>query len=47
MFDLHADGERVALAPAAESPTGGKQDRAVFVFNFFDELRRVSPTSKP
>ena len=47
MFDLHPDGERVAVAPAAESPTGGKQDRAVFVFNFFDELRRLSPTSKP
>jgi hypothetical protein len=46
MFDLHPDGERVALAPAAESPTGGRQDRAVFVFNFFDELRRLSPTSK-
>jgi serine/threonine-protein kinase len=47
MFDLHPDGERVAVAPAAESPTAGKQDRAVFVFNFFDELRRLSPTSKP
>ena len=46
MVDLHPDGERVALAPAAESPNGGKQDHAVFVFNFFDELQRLAPTSK-
>jgi serine/threonine protein kinase/Tol biopolymer transport system component len=44
MFDLHPDGERVALAPAAESPTRERQDSAVFVFNFFDELRRLSPS---
>jgi eukaryotic-like serine/threonine-protein kinase len=47
MFDLHPDGERVALAPAAESPNGGKRDQAVFVFNFFDELRRLSSMSNP
>lgn len=44
MFDLHPDGERVALAPAGESPNSGKQDRAVFVFNFFDQLHRLSQT---
>ena len=44
--DLHPDGERVALAPAAESPNGGKQDHAVFVFNFFDELQRLAPSKR-
>ena len=47
MFDLHPDGERVALAPAAEAPNGARPDKAVFVFNFFDELRRISAAAKP
>jgi hypothetical protein len=47
MFDLHPDGERVALAPAAEAPNIGTQDRAVFVFNFFDELNRLTIASRP
>ena len=41
-FDLHPDGARVALL-AATSTDNGKQDRVVFVFNFFDELRRLAP----
>jgi serine/threonine protein kinase/Tol biopolymer transport system component len=45
MFDLHPDGERVALAPASEAPNSGKQDQAVFVFNFFDELKRLTRSS--
>ena len=43
MFDLHPDGERFALAPAAQAPGGAKQDKVVFIFNFFDELRRIAP----
>jgi Tol biopolymer transport system component len=46
-FALHPDGERIAIAAA--SPTTGapsKQDKVVFVFNFFDELRRLAPVSK-
>jgi hypothetical protein len=45
MFDLHPDGERVALAPASEAPNVGRQDKAVFVFNFFDELNRRTGAS--
>jgi len=44
MFDLHPDGERVAVAPATQ--TGGvKQDKVVLFLNFFDELRRIAPLS--
>ena len=46
MFDLHPDGERFALAPAAQTPAGAKQDKVVFIFNFFDELRRIAPGPK-
>jgi dipeptidyl aminopeptidase/acylaminoacyl peptidase len=43
-FDLHPDGDRVAVATAAEdNGTAAKQDKVVFIFNFFDELRRVAP----
>jgi serine/threonine-protein kinase len=42
-FDLHPDGERFALAAAAQTPGGAKQDHVTFIFNFFDELRRVAP----
>jgi serine/threonine-protein kinase len=47
-FDLHPDGERVALAvaPAAQTPSDTKQDTVVFIFNFFDELRRIAPATK-
>jgi serine/threonine-protein kinase len=42
MFDLHPDGKRIALAPAPEALAGGKQDRLVFIVNFFEELRRMA-----
>ena len=42
-FDLHPDGERFVLAPAAPATNGPKLDRVVFQFNFFDELRRIAP----
>jgi hypothetical protein len=44
-FDLHPDGERVALVAVPEGERVVKQDKLVFVFNFFDELRRIAPTS--
>src|SRR5262249_20149677 len=44
-FDLHPDGERVAIAPAPLSQ-GTSVDKLVFIFNFFDELRRLAPVSK-
>ena len=47
MFDLHPDGERLALAPAPRTPGRSNPDSVVFVFNFFDELRGItSATSR-
>jgi serine/threonine-protein kinase len=40
MFDLHPDGTRVALATPSSAPL---RDRIVLIFNFFDELRRLTP----
>ncbi len=45
-FDLHPDGERFALAPVTETQTAAKQDKLVFIFNFFDELRRIAPAAR-
>jgi len=42
-FDLHPDGERFAIGPDVQAPSGAKQDTVVFIFNFFDELRRIAP----
>jgi len=39
-FDLHPDGERVAMAPVTET-TG--PTHVTLIFNFFDELRRLAP----
>ena len=41
-MDLHPDGERVAAAVATEGRAEGSQDKVVFIFNFFDELRRIA-----
>ena len=46
MMDLHPDGERVAGAVATESQAEDRQDNVVFIFNFFDELRRIAPATK-
>ena len=40
---LHPDGNRDALALAPPVPEAVTQDRLVFVFNFFDEVRRLAP----
>jgi len=45
-FDLHPDGNRFALATIPEDQVAARQDRVVFVFNFFDELRRLAPTQR-
>jgi serine/threonine protein kinase len=42
-FDLHPDGNRFALAVAPETSESVKRDQVVFVFNLFDELRRLVP----
>lgn len=44
-LDLHPDGKRFAVA-APDQQTTLKQDKMVFVFNFFDELRRIAPARK-
>jgi Tol biopolymer transport system component len=43
-FDLHPDGERVAMAPGTEAPAG--PTHVTLIFNFFDELRRLAPLGK-
>jgi serine/threonine-protein kinase len=46
-FDLHPDGLRFAVLKAEEEQAEVKQDRLVFILNFFDELRRLAPAGKP
>jgi len=46
VFGLHPDGQRLALRPATQSLGNGKTDHVTFIFNFFDELRRVAPLKK-
>jgi hypothetical protein len=43
-YALHPDSQRSAIA-ATPQDTGAKQDKVVFVFNFFDERRRLAPAS--
>jgi Tol biopolymer transport system component len=45
-FDLHPDGERIALAAVPEPPVALRQEKVVFIFNFFDELRRIAPAGQ-
>ena len=44
MFDIHPDGQRLALR-LAESDRA-KQYHVTLVFNFFDQLRRIAPVKK-
>ncbi len=46
-FDLHPDGERFALATIPQPELEGQANKVVFIFNFFDELRRAAPAGKP
>ena len=43
---MHPDGDRFALAAVPDVQTASKQDKVVFIFNFFDELRRVAPVKR-
>ena len=45
MFDLHPDGERFAITPSVQTG-GAKQDHLTFVFNLFEELRRIAPPAR-
>jgi hypothetical protein len=40
-FDLHPDGERVAVLKA--SGDEAKRDHVILIQNFIDELRRIAP----
>jgi Tol biopolymer transport system component len=42
---LHPDGNRFALAASPETSASAR-NKVVFVFNFFDELRRIAPATK-
>jgi Tol biopolymer transport system component len=42
-FDLHPDGERVAVAPVEAEPDAAI-DHVTLIFNFFGELRRIAPS---
>ncbi len=44
-YDLHPDGERLAVA-IPSNQVEEKLDKVTFVFNFFDELRRIVPVTK-
>ena len=47
MFDLHPDGERFAIAPVPpESAEATVHEKVVFIFNFFEELKRIAPMKK-
>ncbi len=45
-FDLHPDGKRFAVLKVPSSVEETKRDKVVFIFNFFDELRRIAPQGK-
>jgi serine/threonine protein kinase/Tol biopolymer transport system component len=45
-FDLHPDGNRLALATRREPQPAAQQNRLVLILNFFDELRRIAPRTK-
>ncbi len=45
-FDLHPDGKRFAVLKTPETQVEAKPDKVVFIFNFFDELRRLAPTGR-
>jgi hypothetical protein len=45
-FDLHPDGRRVAVVRAPEAGANPAVNKATFLFNFSDELRRKVPIGK-
>jgi serine/threonine-protein kinase len=45
-YDLHPDGERVAVVKASGDEAEARRDKVVFIQNFFDELRRIAPAGR-
>lgn len=44
-FDIHPDGDRIALSPVVQKQEADSEDTVVFIFNVDDELRRIAPTA--
>ncbi|HYR42810.1 MAG TPA: hypothetical protein VER98_07305, partial [Terriglobia bacterium] len=44
-FDLHPDGERLAVA-VATTEAEDKREKVVLIQNFFEELRRIAPVKQ-
>ncbi|MFI5183857.1 MAG: hypothetical protein ACHQNV_05630, partial [Vicinamibacteria bacterium] len=44
-FDVHPDGQRLAVLKEASEPGEAKPDKVVLFLNFFDELRRLAPSA--
>ena len=44
-YDLHPDGKR-AIVASPDTTGATTYDKVVFVFNFFDELRRLLPPGR-
>ena len=45
IFDLHPDGERVAVLKAS-GEAEARGDHVTLIVNFFDELRRIAPPGR-
>ena len=45
-FDLHPDGQRFAVIGAPPGQAEVRQDKVVFILNFFDYLRRIAPAQQ-
>jgi serine/threonine-protein kinase len=46
MFDVHPDGDRFVLAVDTSAAPVPREPKAVLVFDFFNELRRLAPVAK-
>ena len=45
-YDLHPDGERVAVVKASGDEAEARRDHVTLIVNFFDELRRIAPVGR-
>ena len=45
-YDLHPDGERVAVLKGSGDEAEARRDKVVLIVNFFDELRRLAPAGR-
>ena len=45
-YDLHPDGERVAVLKASGDEAEARRDHVILIQNFFDELRRIAPAGR-